>query len=60
MTDREFQLWSALVAAYSAADHRDSAVIVSSRADRFISELITHAEFGPRFSEVDHARKVTP
>jgi hypothetical protein len=60
MTDREFQLWSALVAAYSAADYRDSAVSVGNRADRFIAELADHDRFGPRLAEVNITSKVSP
>jgi hypothetical protein len=51
MTDREFQLWCALVAAYSASDHRDSAVSVGNRADRFIADLADDDGFGDRLAE---------
>jgi hypothetical protein len=60
MADREFQLWCVLVAAYSAADQRDSAEVVGRRADRFISELADHDRFGPRLAEVNITSKVSP
>lgn len=40
-------LWVSLVAAYSAADHRDSAATCASRADRFIAQLSDHPMLNP-------------